>query len=478
MINAQPTWRGLTLLLLLSALCTRSPAAESADTLKGHWVGDIKLGGIPFRLVFSIAETNGKLGGAFTSLYQSATKIPLSAATVSNRAVRLEVSRIGGVFDGKLNDTDNGMSGTWSQGAAKLSLTLRRNETEPVLRRPQVPKKPYPYREEEVVIPTKANGVKLAGTFTVPTGSGPHPAVVLISGSGPQDRDESIMGHRPFLVLADHLTRQGIAVLRHDDRGVGRSTGNHATATTADFADDTRDALAWLRARKEVDPKRTGLIGHSEGGIIAPLVAAKEPGTAFIVLLAGVGVPMKDLLLRQVQDFARLDKADEARMAAMVEQAREIHRMLVEELDDATLEKRVRAMVAKARSRLSPEELARAGDEESSVAMSLQQIRLPWQRWAIRYDPAPTLRSVNCPVLALNGDKDIQVAATENIEAIARGLTAGGNTKVKTAILPGLNHLFQTCQTGALSEYGEIEETMSPAALTMVSEWIKQIVTP
>jgi hypothetical protein len=284
------------------------------------------------------------------------------------------------------------------------------------------------------------------------------------------------MGHRPFFVLAGHLTRQGIAVLRCDDRGVAKSSGDHMTATTPDFADDARAQLAWLRQRKEVNPKRTGIIGHSEGGIVAPMVAAKDSEMAFIVLLAGVGVPMKDLLLRQMEDMAWLEGGDEKKVARSIRRGgREVLRLLTENLDDAAVEKRLREMQEEARREMTPEELAKAAPVETTIAMSMSRIRSPWHRWAAAYDPAPTLRAVKCPVLAINGEKDCQVAAQENIEGIARGLAAGGNTNVKTEIFPKLNHLFQTCQTDSVKEYGEIEETMSPAALTMVAEWILKV---
>lgn len=462
----------LLALLILPALAgfAQQPGA-SGSPIAGHWLGTLNVG-VPMRLAFSIIETDGKLAGTMASVDQSTAKIPLSAATLKEGAARLEIAAIAGLFEGKLSADGSELAGTWSQGGGKFPLVLKRQEKEFTQKRPQVPKKPFPYREEEVVIPGGAKDVRLAGTFTVPPGAGPFPAVVLITGSGPQDRDESLMGHRPFLVLADHLARQGIAVLRCDDRGVAKSSGDHMKATTADFADDARAQIAWLRQRKEVDPKRTGIIGHSEGGIVAPMVAAKDSEIAFIVLLAGVGVPMKDLLMRQMEDMARLEGGDERKVARSIRQGREVLQMLTENLDDAAVEKRLREMLEEARREMTPEELAKAAPVETTVAMGMGRIRSPWQRWAIAYDPAPALRAVKCPVLAINGEKDCQVAAKENIEGIARALAAGGNKNVNTEIFPKLNHLFQTCQTGALKEYGEIEETMSPAVLTMVADWI------
>jgi pimeloyl-ACP methyl ester carboxylesterase len=302
--------------------------------------------------------------------------------------------------------------------------------------------------------------------------------VVLITGSGPQDRNESLMGHEPFGVLADYLTRQGIAVLRCDDRGVGKSKGNFATSTTADFTNDVRSMLAWLRACPKVDAKRMGLIGHSEGGIIAPLVASKEDDIAFMVLLAGVGVPMKDLSLRQIVDVTRSATSDQKTIAAAEARGRELIALLMEDTDTATLGKRIREKIMAAYNELTPEERAKSGDPETAITMIMLKVGSPWQRWIIRYDPAPALRAVKCPVLAINGKKDIQVAWKENLEAIARDLDAGGNTHVKIAALPDLNHLFQHCKTGSLTEYGEIEETMSPAVLKQVGDWIHAQLKP
>lgn len=465
----------LTALIILSELAgfAQQPAA-SPSPVAGHWLGTLNVG-VPMRLAFSVAETDGKLSGTMASVDQSEAKIPLSTATVKEGAARLEIAAIGGVFEGKLSKDGSEIAGTWSQGGGKFPLILKRLEKEFAQKRPQMPKKPFPYREEEVVIPGGAKDVRLAGTFTVPPGAGPFPAVVLITGSGPQDRDESLMGHRPFFVLADHLTRQGIAVLRCDDRGFAKSSGDHMTATTPDFADDARAQLAWLRQRKEVDPKRTGIIGHSEGGIVAPMVAAKDNEIAFIVLLAGVGVPMKNLLMRQMEDMARLEGGDEKKVARSIIAGREILRLLTENLDDAAIEKRLRELQEESRREMTPEELAKAAPIETTIAMGMARIRSPWQRWAIRYDPAPALRAVKCPVLAINGEKDCQVAAKENIEGIARALADGGNKNVKTEIFLKLNHLFQTCQTGSVKEYGEIEETMSPTVLAMIADWILKV---
>jgi pimeloyl-ACP methyl ester carboxylesterase len=278
-------------------------------------------------------------------------------------------------------------------------------------------------------------------------------------------------------VLADHLTRQGIAVLRCDDRGVGKSTGDFSKATDADFVEDTLAAVGYLRTRKEIDPKRIGLVGHSEGGIVAPRAATKSSGIAFIVLLAGVGVPMEELLVRQGQDIARVmgasgDLADRSAVAQ-----REIFRVIKEEKDLAKAEAAVRQALRDQMASLTEDQRTALGLSDSALDGQIKMVLSPWFRDLIGYDPRPTLKAVKCPVLAINGEKDLQVAAKDNLTAIRDALVAGGNQKVKTVELPGLNHLFQTCQTGAISEYGQIEETFSPTAMKVVSDWIREVTT-
>lgn len=445
--------------------------------LAGHWQGSLKATPvIELRLVLEITNAAAATpAGVMLSVDQGNARIPITALTERNGVIHLETLSVGGVFDGKLNGDGSELGGDWKQGGQTLPLVFKRLAKAPELRRPQDPKKPYPYAEEEVVVEHPAAGVRLAGTLTLPRGSGPHPAVVFITGSGPQDRDEAIMGHRPFLVLADHLTRQGIAVLRCDDRGVGKSTGDFAKATDADFVEDTLAAVAYLRTRKEVDPKRIGLLGHSEGGIVAPRAATKSGDLAFLVLLAGVGVPMEELLVRQGRDIARVMGASEDVAATNAALQRALFRVVKEEKDPAVAEAALRKLFREQTAALTDEQRKALGLSEAMQDAQIKMVLSPWFREMLAYDPRPALKAVQCPVLALNGEKDLQVAAKENLTAIRAALAAGGNQNVKTVELPGLNHLFQTCQTGAISEYGQIEETFNPAAMQLISDWIRGI---
>jgi hypothetical protein len=445
--------------------------------LGGYWQASLKPSPvIELRLVLELTNSPaGKLGGVMISVDQGKARIPVTALTEQDGAVHLETRSVGGTFDGKLSADGSEMQGTWQQGGGKLPLAFRRLAKAPNFSRPQEPKQPCPYDEEEAVIENTAARIRLSGTLTRPRGPGPYPAVVLISGSGPQDRDEAIMGHRPFLVLADHLTRQGVGVLRYDDRGIGKSTGSFAAATHEDFVTDALAAIAWLKTRPEIDPKRLGLIGHSEGGIVAPLAAVQQPADiSFLVLLAGVGVPMEELLIRQAEDILRVIGGDADALARAASLQRETFRLIREAQDRPTLEKRLRDLAQKQLAQLTGAQREALGYSDAMMEAQIQTVLTPWFQKLLAYDPRPTLRQVKCPVLAINGEKDLQVAAKINLAAIRDALADGGNRDVKMVELPGLNHLFQTSQTGAISEYGQIEETFNPAALNAVSDWIRR----
>lgn len=452
-----------------------TPARGMPGTgLAGVWQGSLKAGFVELRVVLKVTNAApGQLGGAMDSLDQGARDIPLTAATEKDKAVHLEAKSIRAVYDGTLSTDGSEISGDWTQGGQTLPLVFKRLEKAPETRRPQEPKKPHPYEAEEVVFENKRAGIKLAGTLTRPRSPGPHPAVVLITGSGPQDRDETVMGHRPFLVLADHLTRAGLAVLRFDDRGAGKSTGDFSKATHTDFVEDTLAAVEFLKTRTEIDPKRIGLLGHSEGGIVAPLAAVQAPEVAFMVLLAGVGVPMEDLLVRQAADLARVTGASEELIAKSTARQREVFQVLKSEPDAKVAEKKVRELARARLAELTEEQRTTLGVSAALVESQIQMATSPWFRQLLTCDPRPTLRKVKCPVLVLNGEKDVQVAAKENLGAIAQALAAGGNPDYQVAEFPGLNHLFQHCDTGAVTEYARIEETMAPEVLENIAAWIR-----
>ncbi|MEO6872968.1 MAG: alpha/beta fold hydrolase [Chthoniobacterales bacterium] len=326
----------------------------------------------------------------------------------------------------------------------------------------------------EVSFAGGAPNVTLAGTLTMPEGKGPFPGVVLLSGSGAQDRDEALMGHRPFLVLADYLTRNGTAVLRFDDRGFAKSTGNFATATYEDFAADALAAFKFLRSQDGIDPARVGLCGHSEGAIHVTIAAAADHDVDFVVMLAGVGVAMEQLLVRQQRDVMRSLGVEQVASPEVKALGKKIFALLRAAKTPEEAGEEVRALLEQMAAHYTPAQRTTVGLTNNGINQQVAMLTSPWFIKLLAYDPAATLAKVKCPVLALNGEKDLQVSYQENLDGIRDGLEAGGNKDVTTRALPDLNHLFQHCQTGAISGYGRIEETMSPEVLRLVSDWIKQ----
>ena len=327
--------------------------------------------------------------------------------------------------------------------------------------RPQDPKPPFPYRQEEVAYESKEPGIRLAGTLTFPSSGGPYSAALLITGSGAQNRNEEIMGHKPFLVLADSLTRRGIAVLRVDDRGVGGSSAGPPTATSLSFAQDVLAGVEYLKSRPEINPRRIGLIGHSEGGIIAPMVAAQSPDVAFIVLMAGMGVKGEEVLTEQGKLVLRANGASEELIQENTKAQKMLFNAIKSTSDNEVAETQMRESLSSANPTIRDAALAQ-----------LKSVLSPWMRYFVTYDPQPALEKAKCPVLAINGEKDLQVPPGQNLPAIEKALRAGGNKDFKVIELPGLNHLLQTCKTGSIAEYSQIDETISPVALDLIGSWI------
>lgn len=429
-------------------------APEPAPSVVGTWTGALDAGGARLTIVVHLTGEPGHLSGTMDSPDQGATGLALSGVTADARSVGFSVPIAHGSYRGTFTP-DGHLDGTWTQGPASLPLVLARGDTAPPpKRRPQDPVPPLPYTERELTV-DGAPGVRLAGTLSVPPGPGPHRAVVLVTGSGPQDRDEALAGHRPFLVLADALARGGTVVFRYDDRGIGRSTGTFATATTEDFAADARGALRAVAALPEVDPKRVGILGHSEGGLIAALVGAKaDPPVAFVVLFAGPGVSGRQVIASQVE-AANLASGIAPGVAAG-------NRKVQEQILDAVLRGAGAAELRTVMTEL--------GLPPAQIDAGLPTLTSPWYRAFVALDPTPALRALRMPVLALLGDKDTQVWARENAPALRAALSADPNATV--TVLPGLNHLFQPAGTGLTDEYATIPTTIDPAALAAVTGFV------
>lgn len=432
--------------------------------ITGQWNGILKVPGGLLRVVFNVSKSENGFSSTMDSPDQGAKGIPVTTTSFENSILKLQIPAAAISYEGTLNK-ENVIVGNFVQAGQSFAMNMSRGIIEKkVVLRPQESQVPYSYYSEEVTFENKTDENVLAGTLSLPQKEGHFPAIILISGSGPQNRDEELMGHKPFLVLADYLTKKGIAVLRFDDRGVAKSTGDFKKATTMDFAKDVQAGVDYLRSRKEIDKNKIGLIGHSEGGVIAPIVAGNSKDIDFIVLLAGTGIRGDKLMLLQKEKIEGQMGVPESE----IQKGQEIFKgaydlVIASSENDTNLKNKINSYFK-----------LQFGDKMSEAQISglTAQITSPWMVYFLKFDPSTALEKVKCPVLAINGDKDLQVPADVNINAIKNALVKGGNKKASTKIIPNLNHLFQECKTGSPDEYATIEQTFSPIALEEISKWI------
>ena len=456
-----------TLVLLLAGLALSS--SLSAQDISGAWHGKLSLPTGSLTIVFHISQTEQDVYvTTLDSPDQGANGIKTQTTSFNDSTLIIQIPVIHASYKGKLN-SDNTINGTFTQGMP-LPLNLKKGEASRP-KRPQEPQPPFPYRSEEVTVRNERDEINLAGTLTLPEKGTKFPAVVMVTGSGAQNRDEEIMGHKPFFVIADYLTRNGIAVLRCDDRGTAASQGTHATATNEDFATDTEAMVNYLRSRKEINAKKIGIIGHSAGGIIAFIVAQKDPSIAFVVSLAGAGVRGDSLMLKQVELISKSQGMPDAVWQGMKPSIR--NRYAILQQTDKTPEELQKELYADVTKTMSPEQLKDLNTIQQ-LSAQISSMTSPWYLHFMRYDPAQDLKKLKCPVLALNGKKDIQVDAVMNLTAIQKRITGNGNKNVTVKAYPNLNHLFQTCEKGTLAEYGQLEETINPEVLKDIIEWIRK----
>ena len=461
--------------LLLLGLCylipTNGQVANGKDYL-GDWSGALSVEGSELALAFHIEEKEGKLAATIDVPAQGVKGFNASEVLVEGEKITIKFAAFQALYEGELFEGGEKIIGTWSQGGGNFELEMNKTALAETVSRPQEPKAPFSYLVEEVVYPNPAAEIELAGTLTLPKTPGPHAVAILISGSGPQDRNEELMGHKPFLVLADYLTNNGIAVLRYDDRGVGKSTGDFQAATSLDFSTDVTAAINYLNTREDIDAKKIGLIGHSEGGLIAPIIASQSPELAFIVLLAGPGIKCDELLIMQGELIGKSMGRSEEEVQKEAALNREIYDIIKSTSPELTKEKLVSLLQSKFDA-LSDEEKQQQNISADEMATSLlQQVGTPWFRYFLNFDPEPYLTKVKCPTLAINGAKDLQVPSTANLQAIKKALEKAPCKDFMTKEFAELNHLFQTADTGAISEYYTIEETFSPKALAYLKDWI------
>jgi len=461
------------ILIIFSVVVT---FATYGQDVTGQWNGVLKLPGAQLRLVININPSNEGYTSTLDSPDQGAKDIPVTRTSFEDSILNFEVSSIGVTYSGTLN-AEGLIIGTFKQMGQSMPLTFSKDPfEEKAVVRPQEPKKPYPYYSEEVSFTNAIDSISLSGTLTLPTQEGKHPVVVMITGSGPQNRDEELDGHKPFLVIADYLTKKGIGVLRYDDRGTAKSTGDFESATSKDFSTDVLSAVTYLKTRNDIDFNAIGLVGHSEGGLIAPMVASESNDIAFIVLLAGPGISGYDILLQQSELIARANGLGESKLQTRLASFKKGLDIIIAGNDIDKIKSDLRDFMEKEindKPELLPEGM-KIDDYISSN--TLNKIATPWFQYFLKYDPASSLVKVRCPVLAINGEKDLQVPSKVNLDAIKKYLEEGGNDDVVTKELPNLNHLFQECDTGSPNEYAQIEQTFSPRALIEISNWIlKQV---
>jgi len=455
-----------TILLMACAI-----ASSFSQDLSGVWHGNAKTPddkAILFVFLFEKNQEKYTVTMAVPTFNVSGVK-PKSTILEQGHLI-IEDAGLGMKYDGIWNEASNLIEGTYTEGGVKLLLSLKKgNPKMPKNNRPQEPQKPYPYYEENVKFNNTDAGVTLSGTFTRPSQKGKYPVVILISGSGRHDRDGSAMTHKPFLVLSDDLTRKGIAVLRYDDRGFGESTGDFSKATTADFAQDVLSAVRYLKSRKDIDIEQIGLIGHSEGGIIAPLAANQTSDISFMVSLAGTGIPGSEVSVMQSKSLRPFPVPDEETFEKNVRKS-----IKIASSDKEISQKRKELLAHNEAYLAAILKSLGAPDENISkfIKNEIESVLKPWNTYFFNYNPAEEFEKLRIPVLSLNGSKDTQVDATVNQKAIRQALIKGKNEDYKIVELENLNHLFQECETCKIDEYQKIEQTISPIALKEISTWI------
>jgi len=447
---------------LLIVLFTILTASTAMAQIEGYWKGEMNVGVQKLETAFDIKAVENGYTATFDVPAQGAYDIPVDETTFKDGLLQLTMSALGARYLGTLKD--NVIEGEFTQNGMTFPLNLARAEKkEQQKTRPQDPQPPFHYQIEEVTFVNEKEGNTLAGTLTIPEGEGPFPAMVLVSGSGQQNRDEELMNHRPFWVIADYCARHGIAVLRYDDRGIGGSDGEVMNATSMDFSYDAEAAFDYLRNRKEINATKVGILGHSEGGVINFMVSSRRPEVAFLVSLAGPSV--NGIAVLKEQQAAIL------RASGMTEEMVQFNGNANAQMFD---------IIETSNDREEADTLLRQllkgwGYNEELTEQTVGQMASPWMYYFLRYDPTDAIVKTNCPALLLNGTKDLQVIASQNLPGYEKIIAEHGKTNLTLRELPDLNHLFQHCETGSPNEYFEIEETISPEVLEMIVGFVKGI---
>ncbi len=461
----------IRIFILIGFFLTTTILNAQLVDIKGHWKGEIKISENTLPLIFHLERISGKLSGTIDSPAQGAEGIPISTIDVDSVNVIFTVLSIGAKYHGEIINEDS-ISGKWKQGLKEFELNLSRVKNYVKSEKPQTPKPPFPYLQREVKFTNREDGAILSGTLTYPKIGKHFPAVVLITGSGLQDRDEKIFNHKPFFVLSDFLTRNGIAVLRYDDRGFGKSTGDAYNATTLNFAMDARAAIEFLQSQEFVNHNKIGIIGHSEGGEIAAMIAAAGD-VNFAIMLAGPTIAGDSLLLEQNEKILLLSGVPASILAKYKQILKEIYKIAKSELSVQEADKIMQLKMNEFLRKLNENERKQFPIKEKTISMISKQLLTPWFRYFMKYNPESDLSDVDVPLLALFASKDSQVLAKSNSAKLRQIINEKEKKNIEIKVFEGLNHLFQHCKTGNIDEYKDIEETISPEVLKYVLNWIK-----
>ncbi|NDV67284.1 S9 family peptidase [Dysgonomonas sp. 25] len=429
-----------------------------AQDISGAWSGELNIQGTKLPIVFNIEKSADTYAATMDSPNQGVKNIPTTSVVFENSKLIIKVAQLGAEYEGELIKPTE-IKGSFKQSGFTFPLDLEKKEFK--INRPQEPQPPFSYFVEDVFFENKSAGIILAGTLTYPKAGNSFPAVVLITGSGAQDRNEEVFGHKPFWVIADYFTKNGIAVLRYDDRGFGKSEGKFSTGTTKDFASDAYAAVEYLKGRKEINSGKIGILGHSEGGLITFMLAAEHHDISFIISMAGAAVQGDSLLYEQRKMISSAAGVNPVAFEQNEELIKKINALIVTKTMDEVKEN----------ATIYVEELFPKGldeDQKKHFANQLVRQAAPWMQYFLQYDPAADIAKIKCPILAINGEKDLQVGATTNLGTIKR---IAPHAEIKS--YPDLNHLFQHCKTGLVAEYGQIEETISPEVLKDIADWIR-----
>ena len=446
-----------TIYLLVAIIFCACSSSTSGQDVTGVWYGVLKVQGQELAMSFDVKKDVDLYSATISVPQQGMKNTLVKTTTFNNDTLTFEIPQLSFVYKGVVTK-DESIKGSFIQFGQEYPLALGREKTFEDAKRPQEPKPPYPYLSEDIKFKNEEAGINLAGTITIPKEKGKYPAVVLVSGSGSQNRNEEVFDHKPFLVLSDYLTRNGIAVLRYDDRGFAESEGDARTATTADFATDAMAGVRYLKSRKEIDSRNIGIIGHSEGGIIAFMLAAKEKDVAFVISMAGSAIQGDSILILQNEAAGRGYGMTEEALEGARAMNRAIYDVLLYTDEEKEMEGKLTSILG----------------ESPNAKAQIKQMLSSWMRFFLKYDPATDIRNIHIPAFVLFGGKDVQVLAEPNAEAFKNNIPST-NKKTEVKIYPDKNHLFQNAVTGMGSEYQQIEETINPEVLQDIVGWIKGV---